>query len=66
MKFDELLEMKVIGQDKDGNDIELSPEFRIAIQGKKMGGIHIIVHPIGHNGDTLDFIVKGNTFTLLK
>ena len=58
--FEELLRMTVDAKDKDDNPVEISPEFRVAVQGEKFGGIHIIVHLSGHSGDTLDFVVKGD------
>lgn len=62
MTLEELLSTTVPAKDKDGNDIEISPDFRIAIQGYPFdGGIHFIVHPFGHSGETLDFVVTGNT-----
>jgi len=54
--LENLLAMKV----RTRNDIEFTPDFRVAVQGPKEGGTHIIIHPSGHNGDILDFIVKGN------
>jgi len=58
----ELLEMKVQSEGINGS-VEITPDFRVAVQGIHEYGVHIIVHPMGHNGDTLDFIVKGNTIT---
>ena len=57
----DLLKTKVPAKDKDGNAIEITPEFRVAVQDDKYDTIHIIIHPMGHSGATLDFIVKGNT-----
>lgn len=57
----ELLEIKVQSEGLNG-PVEITPDFRVAVQGvTESGGIHIIIHPSGHNGDTLDFTVKGNT-----
>lgn len=38
----------------------MSPDFRVAVQHIGGDGVHIIVHPMGHNGETLDFVVSGN------
>lgn len=62
MNLQELLKMKVKSQDHQGNEVEISPEFRVAVQSVYSdGSVHIIIHPNGHNGETLDFLVKGNT-----
>ena len=57
--------MALIAKDKDNNDIEISPEFRVAIQHITDEGVHAIIHANGHNSDTLDLLVKGNEFTLV-
>ena len=57
--IEELLQTKVTTK----NGIEFTPDFRVSVQSKKDNGIHIMVHPFGHDGDTLDFIVKGNEIT---
>ena len=56
----QLLETTVTGQNKDGAVVKFSPDFRVAVQQVKDGGIHFLIHPDGHNGETLDFIVTGN------
>lgn len=57
----ELLDMEIDSiSPVSGEPIKYSPEFRIAIQSKTEDGIHIIVHAIGHNSDTLDLIVNGD------
>lgn len=66
MTLEELLRMTVPGQDKGGNDIKITPDFRLAVQTTRAmvsgePAVHIIIHPIGHNGETLDFAVCGNT-----
>lgn len=59
--LEDLLKMKIKGESPvTGEDIEYSPDFRLAVQDEKAGGTHIIVHPYGHDGNTLDFIVRGN------
>ena len=54
--LEELLKMKVHAR----NDTEFTPDFRVAVQSEKDGGQHIVIHPLGHAGDSLNFIVKGN------
>lgn len=62
MTLEDLLSTTVPAKDKDGNNIEISPDFRVSVQGRPFdGGIHFFIHPFGHSGDTLDFIVTGNT-----
>ena len=58
--LENLLRMTVPAKDKDGNDINVTPEFRVAVQHIRDDGVHIIIHPNGHSGDTLDFVVSGN------
>lgn len=60
-----LLSMKVTSEDASGNTVEVTPNFRVAVQSTSKEGTHIIVHPIDHNGDTLDLLVNGNTLTPL-
>lgn len=60
MTLQKLLETLVEGADKDGNPVQYSPDFRVAVQQVKDGGLHFIIHPQDHNGETLDFIVRGN------
>lgn len=65
--LEDLLRMTVPAKDKDGNDIQITPEFRLAVQNfNKEGGIHFIVHANGYNSDTLDYIVKDNTLKYLE
>lgn len=45
------------------NGTKYYPDFRVAVQGKKEGGIHVLIHPFKQNGDTLEFIVKENKLT---
>ena len=59
--LEELLTTTVEARDKDKNPIKIIPEFRVAVQGTFQDGVKIIIHPIGYNGETLDFLVKGNT-----
>jgi len=60
MTLQQLLETTVASKDKDGNPVEISPDFRVAVQQVKNGGLHFIIHPDGHSGGTLDFVVRGN------
>jgi len=60
----ELLEMKVTTKNNEGDTSpEFSPDFLVAVQAIHEDGVHIIIHPMDHNGDTLDFIVRGNIMT---
>jgi len=59
--LEELLKMKVKTENFKGEEVEITPDFRIAVQSTHVDGTHIIVHPLNHNGDTLDFVVKDNT-----
>lgn len=57
--LEQLIQLKI----KSRNGTEFTPDFRISVQDKKESGTHIIVHPLGHAGDTLDFLVTGNKLT---
>lgn len=48
-----------------GDPVEVRPDFRVAVQGERDGGVHFIIHPIDANGDTLDFIAKGDDLVRL-
>lgn len=48
-----------------GRPIEYPPEFRVAVQGSNDASVFIIIHANGHNSETLDFNVSGNTLTQL-
>ncbi len=66
MSLENLLRMKVAAKDKDNNPVEVSPDFRVAVQGRRDGGIHFLIHADGHNSDTLDFVVTGNALECLN
>ncbi len=66
MTLEQLLKTNTVSQDKDGNEIHITPDFRIAVQRERYGGLHFIVHPLGVDGETLDFVVHGNTLTRLN
>lgn len=65
--LEDLLRMKVdIGMvDKTKN---VTPPFRVAVQDVKAkpDGVHFMIHPNGYDGETLDFIVKGNELIPLE
>jgi len=57
--LEDLLRMTVPAKNKDGEAIQITPEFRVAVQ--RIGrGVHFIIHPMGHSGETLDFIATGD------
>lgn len=59
MNLEELLRMKVESEGIHGK-VEISPDFRVAVQKISDSGVHIIIHPAGHNGETLDYMVNGD------
>ena len=62
----ELLETKVTSKNIDGDTSpEFSPDFRVAVQAIHDDGVHIIIHPMSHNGETLDLMVRGNTISMV-
>lgn len=59
-KLETLLEMKVPAKDKHGNPVEIQPDFLVKVQQTVDGHPHVIVHALGFDSETLDFIVDGN------
>ncbi len=60
--LEELLKTPV----KMTNGKKFIPDFRVAVQEETPSGVHIIIHPSGHNGTTLDFRVKGNKLIAMR
>ena len=63
--LEDLLRMKVKVKDISGKEIEMTPDFRVSVQHFKEDKIHFIIHPEGYNGETIDFVVKGNKLEYL-
>ena len=61
-----LLGMKVPAKDKDGNPVEIQPDFLVKVQQTVGGRPHIVVHALGFNSETLDFVVNGNKLVPLN
>lgn len=62
--LEELLRTKVTSKFvSEGKRIEITPIFRVAVQGEADNAVHIIIHPQDYDGDTLDFLVTGNVLT---
>lgn len=61
VSLEDLLRMKYQSSDHAGRGIKVSPQFVVKVQGEEEGGIHFIIHADGHNSETLDFIVKGDS-----
>lgn len=62
MSLEELLRMRVKSP-TPGAGVEITPDFRMAVQEVTEAGVRVIVHPFGYAGGTLDFIVSGDTIT---
>lgn len=62
--LEELLRMQV-SVAHSSSYINISPEFRIAVQRITEDGVRIIIHANGHDSDTCDFIVKNDELTAL-
>ena len=58
--------MVVPAKNRFGELIFITPDFRVSVQGEKDGGIHFIIHPNGHSGETLDFVVTDNEIKKLN
>jgi hypothetical protein len=66
MNLQELLNTTYTSKNIHNEPVEVSPDFRIAVQEKcNERGVRIIVHPIGMNGETLDLWVKDNNLSAL-
>jgi hypothetical protein len=66
--LEELLRMEVesnLVADNKNKTVHYSPEFRVSVQEKTDEVVRIIINADGHNSDTLDFVVKGNTLIQL-
>ena len=57
--LEDLLCMRV----ETDNGVKYTPDFRVAVQEVLPDGVRIIVHALGHNSSTLDFVVKGNVLS---
>lgn len=63
--IEELLSMKVLSENHRQEPIQVSPEFRVAVQKITTEGVHIILHANGHDSDTLDLLVKDDKVTII-
>jgi len=63
--LEDLLRMKVKLINKDDRPVYGYPDFRVAVQNIKEDRIHFLIHPIGFDGITLDFVVQGNELKFL-
>jgi hypothetical protein len=65
--LEELLRMTVESEDAEGNPIQITPEFRLSVQEVRPngGGVRFLIHANGHNSDTLDFKVYGDTVLVI-
>ena len=43
----------------------MSPEFRVSVQEVRDDGVRVIIHAFGHDSETLDLLVRGNTLQQL-
>lgn len=59
MNLEELLRMKVESEGINGK-VEITPEFRVSVQKISAAGVHFIIHPDSHNGETLDYMANGD------
>jgi hypothetical protein len=53
--LESLLKTKV----RTRNNLEFIPDFRVNVQEDK-GALRFSIHPFTHNGNTLNFVVRGN------
>lgn len=48
-----------------GEPVSVPHSFVVGIQHEDEDGVHFIIHPLGHSGETLDFVVAGDELTQL-
>jgi len=61
MTLEELLRTKVKSYSAVmEKEVEVSPSFIVDVMHEREDGVHFIIHPFNNNGETLDFVVKGN------
>lgn len=67
MTLEELLRVTVdVYSPVQKKNVEVLPDHIVSVQSFKDGGVHFIIHPNGYDGETLDFIVKGNILETLN
>jgi hypothetical protein len=67
MKLEQLLRTKVKHtMQTSGEVVEISPDFRVAVQSVEKAGVRIIIHANGYDSETLDLFVSGNNISQLK
>jgi hypothetical protein len=67
MELEELLRMTVKGKNAVTQEtVNYPPEFVIKVQDVRDAGVRVIVHADGHNSETLDYLVTGNTLKPLR
>lgn len=59
MNLEKLLRTKVEFEGLNGK-VNITPDFRVAVQKISDAGVHIIIHANGHSSDTLDYMVNGD------
>jgi hypothetical protein len=65
-RLHDLFSMEIESEDKDGNTVMVSPEFRVAVQSKTDKGVHVIIHANGHSSDTIDLVVTNDSIRNLN
>lgn len=63
--IENLLRFQVDAEGTSG-PVKITPDFRVAVQGEKHGGIHFIINADGHDSETLDLVARGNTVAHLS
>lgn len=66
MTLEELFNMKAFVPKNGGGKVEVTPEFVVKVQPDRPGDhMHVIVHALGHDSETLDFLVDGDDIVAL-
>lgn len=66
MTLEDLISMRVKSKDIHGNDVLVSPEFRVAVQRFDDDGAHVIIHADGYDSETLDLCIQDDDVTVKR
>lgn len=64
MTLEDLISMRVKSKDVHGNDVLVSPEFRVSVQRFDDDGAHVIIHADGHDSETIDLCIHNDSVTV--
>ncbi|WP_421921625.1 hypothetical protein [Marinobacter salarius] len=62
---EQLKTKKIVRSPVTEQEVSVPLSFIVDVQEEREDGVHFIIHPLGHSGDTLDFVVNGNDLKAL-